>query len=82
MVMAVYNRTAKFRAHLIKLIAEMRHLICAVLVTGNNLINRVYDNGDIVLLARTADKFRCELVHRHTVSTQIPDVYIPEVIRF
>ena len=49
MVMAIDYRTAKFRAYFVKLVTKLCHLVCAVLVPGNNLIDWVNDYGNILL---------------------------------
>ena len=79
--MAVDNSTAKLRTHQIELIAESRHLIGTVFIAGNNLVNGVDDNGNIVFLGCSANQFWCKFVHRYRLATQIPDIQISDILR-
>ena len=81
MVVAVDGRAAELGAHLVKLVAEVRHLIGGVLVAGDDLVNGVDDDRDVVLLDRSANEFRREPVHRHGLAAQVPDVDVAEVLR-
>ena len=78
-VMAIDHGTAKLRADAVKLIAEMRHLIRAVFIAGNDLVDRVYDNGNVLLLCRPANELRRELVHRDRLAAQVPYIDVVEV---
>ena len=81
MVVAVDHGAAKLRAHLVELVAEMRHLVGAVLVAGDDLVNRVNDNCHVALFCGAANEFRRELVHRYAAPAQIPDVDAVDVLR-
>ena len=61
--MTVNHRTAQLGTNLIELIAEVGHLIGAVLVAGNDLVDRVNDDRCVVLLFCSADQLRSKLVH-------------------
>ena len=54
-MMAVYDRAAKLCADLIELVAEVCHLISAVLIAGDDLINWVDDDSDVVFLGSPSD---------------------------
>ena len=64
MVVTVDHGYAQFRANLIELITEVRHLIRAVLITCNDLIDRIDDNGYVILLGSPADEHRGQFIHR------------------
>ena len=81
MVVTVDGRAAEFGAHLVKLVAEVRHLIGGVLVAGDDLVNRVDNDRDVVLLDGSANQLGREPVHRHGLAAQIPDVDVAEVLR-
>ena len=55
-VVAVDHGTAQLRADLVELVAKMRHLIGAVLVAGDDLVNGVDDDSDVLLFLGTADQ--------------------------
>lgn len=44
MMVAVDHSAAQFRTNLIELITEMRHLVSTVFVTGDDFINRIYND--------------------------------------
>lgn len=79
--MAVYHRAAKLRADLVELVAEVRHLVGGILVAGYDLVDRVDDYRKVISLCGAAYQLRRELVHRHGLAAQVPDVDIPEVLR-
>ena len=49
-VVAVDHRTPQLRAYLIELVADVRHLVGAVFIPGNDLIDRVNDDSDVFLI--------------------------------
>ena len=65
----------------VELVAKLRHLICTVLVTRNDFVDRVKDNRGIPFFLRPADQFWGKLVHRHRCATQVPDVDVRQVVR-
>ena len=81
MVVAVDYRTPEFGADLVKLVAKMRHLICAVFIACDDFINRVNDNGDIVFLRSASDELRRELIHRNRLAAQVPHIDVMQVFR-
>ena len=81
MVVTVDGRAAEFGAHLVKLVAEVRHLVGGVLVAGDDLVDRVDDDRDVVLLDGSANQLGREPVHRHGLAAQVPDVDVAQVLR-
>ena len=79
-MVTVDNGAAELVAHLVKLIAEARHLFGAVLVAGEHLVNRVDNNGDKALFGGAAYQHRCELVHWHRHTAQVPDINAADVV--
>ena len=82
MMVAVDHRCAQLGAYPVKLIAESGHLVGAVFVAGDNFIDRVDDDGDIVLLHAAADQLRCQFIHGHCPTSQIPNIHVGQVSRF
>ena len=80
-VVAVDHRTAQLGAHLVELVAEMGHLVGTVLVAGDDLVNGVDDDGDVLLFLGSPDKLRGKPVHRFRHAAEIPDVNAPEIRR-
>ena len=80
MMVAVDDGAAELVAHLVKLIAEARHLLGAVLVAGEHLVDRVDDHGDKALFGSAADQHRRELVHRYRPTAQVPDINASDVV--
>ena len=80
-VVAVDHRTAQLGAHLVELVAKMRHLIGAVLVAGDDLVDGVEDDGGVAFLTRPADELGGQLVHGDGSTAQVPDVNVPQVLR-
>ena len=79
-MMAVDHRHAQLCTHLIKLVAEVRHLVRAVLVTSDDLIDRINNNSNIILFSRPPDQHGRQFIHRPGLSTQVPDIYILKVL--
>ena len=79
-MVAVDHGTAELCADLVKLVAEVRHLIGAVLVARDDLVYRVDHYCYVVLFLRSAYELWCKLIHWHTASSQVPDVYFAEVV--
>lgn len=79
--MAVDRRAGEFGADLVELVAEVGHLLRAVFIARNDLVDRVDDDRQIPLVPRPADELRSELVHREALPAQVPDVDIPDVRR-
>ena len=71
-MMTVDGRTPGLCTDLVELIAEERHIAGAVLIAGDDLINRVDDDGIEMLIAHTAHELRHQLVQRHSLAAQIP----------
>ena len=80
-MVAVNDRTAQLGTYLIKLIAEFRHLVGTVLVAGDDLVNRVNDDCDIVLFHGPTYQLGCQLIHRDGAATEVPNVDAPQVLR-
>ena len=80
-MVAVDHSAAQFRTNLIELITEMRHLVSTVFVTGDDFINRIYNDSNIILLCCTPDQLRRQLIHRNRLATQIPYIDIRQIAR-
>ncbi len=72
-VMAVNRRAASFVAYAVKLVAEGRHIRSAVFITGDNLVDRVDDNGVQAHIFHTANQLGHQLVQRHRMPAQVPE---------
>ena len=75
-MMAVDRRTLQLRTDFVELVAEPRHLFRAVLVAGNDLVDRVDNNGRIIPFLGPPDEFRRQLVHRYGLASQVPDINV------
>ncbi len=64
-VMAVDHGAVQRAAHKVKLVAELGHLVGAVLVAGDYLINGVQHHGHVALFLGPADELGGQLVHGH-----------------
>ena len=80
MVVAIDHCTAKLCTHLVKLVTEVRHLVRTVLISCDDLIDRVNDDGNIVLFCSPPDQFWCQLIHRDRLTSQIPDIDVLQVL--
>ena len=80
-VVAVDHRTAQLGAHLVELVAEMCHLVGTVLVAGDDLVNGVDDDGNVLLFLGSPDKLRGKPVHGFCHAAEIPDVNATEIRR-
>ena len=56
MVMTVDGGAAGFRADLVELITELRHLICTVFIPCDDLVNRIDHHSLIVLFLEPLDQ--------------------------
>ena len=74
MVMAIDCSGLKLRADLVKLIAEPGHLVSAVLVAGDDLVDRVHDDSLVTFIFCPPDQLRGQLVHRDAASSEVPDI--------
>ena len=63
MVMAVDHGHAQLRADLIELITEIGHLVCTVLITCDDLVDRIDDDGNVILLGSPADEHGRQFIH-------------------
>ena len=81
MMVAVDNRAAEFRTNFVKLIAEPCHLVGAVFVARDDLVNRVDDNGNVILLCRPANELRREFIHWNGLAAQVPHINVAGVLR-
>lgn len=79
-MMTVDHGAAKLCTHFIELVTEVRHLIGTVLITSNDLINRVYNDRYIILLCCPSDQLWCKLIHRYRLSSKVPDINILQVV--
>ena len=59
----------------------MRHLVGAVFVAGDDLVNRVNDDRHVLFFCGAANEFRRELIHRYAAPAQEPDVDAVDVLR-
>ena len=73
-VVAVDHGAVQFRADAVKLIAEGRHLVRAVFVAGDHLIDGIDDYGGIAFFLGPSDQLRRQLVHGAAAPAQVPDV--------
>ena len=80
-VMAVDHGAVQCAAHKVKLVAELGHLVGAVLVAGDYLINGVQHHGHVALFLGPADELGGQLVHGHGRTAQVPDVNVFQVLR-
>ena len=79
-MMTVDHGAAKLCTHFIELVTEVRHLIGTVLITSNDLINRVYNDRYIILLCCPSNQLWCKLIHRYRLSSKVPDINILQVV--
>ena len=79
--MAVDHGAVQCAAHKVKLVAELGHLVGAVLVAGDHLINGVQHHGHVALFLGPADELGGQLVHGHGRTAQVPDVNVFQVLR-
>ena len=61
-----------FRANLVELVAERAHFGGVVLITRDDLVNGIDDDGVEVLIPYTADEFRHKLVERNGMASEVP----------
>ena len=80
MVVAVDYGAPDLLGDLVELVAEGGHLVGAVLVSRDDLVDRVDDNGDGSRLECAADERGRKPVHRHGAPSQVPDVDVPDVL--
>ena len=79
--MAVDHGAVQCAAHKVKLVAELGHLVGAVLVAGDYLINGVQHHGHVALFLGPADELGGQLVHGHGRAAQVPYVDVGKVLR-
>ena len=63
--MAVDNRTPQLGTDQVKLITEFCHLVSGVFIAGNDLVDRVDDDRQVLLLLCPVNQFWSQTVHRH-----------------
>lgn len=80
-VVAVDHGTVQRTADKVELVAELCHLVGAVLVTGDDLVDGVEDDGGVTLFPGPADELGGQLVHGDGSTAQVPDVNVPQVLR-
>ena len=80
-VVAVDDGAAQLTADQIELVAKLGHLVSAVLVAGDDFINRVQYHRNVALLGGPADEPRGQLVHRHRRAAQVPHIDAAHVVR-
>ena len=80
-VVAVDDGTGQLPANLIKLVAEDRHGLGAVLVAGDDLIDGVQNDGDVAFFTGPADELRGEFIHGHGRTAKVPDVDAGQILR-
>ena len=80
MVVAVDDGTFQLPADQVELVAELGHLISAVLIAGDDFVDGVQHHSQIPLFGRPADQPRGKLVHRHRGTAQVPHVDAAHVI--
>ena len=81
-MVTVDDRAAQLIAHFVELITKVGHLICAVLIARDDLVDRVDHDRDIVFLGRTPDQLRRQLIHRYGIPSQVPYIDVVEVLRW
>ena len=79
-MVTVDDGAVQLGADLVELVAEVGHLVGAVFVACDDLINRVDDDGRVVLLGCPADELRRQLVHGDGFAAQLPDVDVGNVV--
>ena len=70
----------QLRTNLVELVAEIRHLVSTVLITGDDLVYRVDDDNVVIFLFRAPDQFRRQFVHGYGLASQVPDINVSEVL--
>ena len=81
MVMAVDHSAAQLSTDLVELVTESGHLVGAVLITGDDLVNRVDNYRQKTAFQGAADQLWCQLVHGHALASQVPDLDVIRVPR-
>ena len=81
-MVAVDHGRPQVGAYNVELVAKVRHLVCTVFITGNNLINRIDNDRDVVFFGCPTNELWRQPVHRHALSSQVPDIDIIKVCRF
>ena len=79
-MMAVNDSAVQLGSDLVELVAEMRHLIGAVFIAGDDLVDRIDDDRRVILLLRPADQLGRQLIHGDRLSSQVPDVDIFQMV--
>ena len=77
--MAVDYSAAQVCTNLVKLIAKIGHLVRAVLVAGDDFVDRINDDGNVIFLGSPANQLGRQLVHGHGLAAQVPDIYVGNI---
>ena len=81
MMVTVDDRTPQLGTDQVKLITEFCHLVSGIFIAGNDLIDRVDDDGEVLLFLCPVNQFWSQTVHRHRFAAQVPDIDAPQVFR-
>lgn len=71
--MAVNYAVPCLRTYLVELVTERAHLGGIVLITRDDLVNGIDNDGVKVLIPHTSDEFRHKLVERHGMTSEVLD---------
>ena len=74
--------TTRFVADLVKLITECTHFGGVVLIPGNDLVNRIDDDGVVALISNFSNESRDKFVERHRAATKVPNHDVMTAFRF
>ena len=78
-MMAINNSASALGDNLVKLVAELRHLVGRVLVAGNDFIDGVNDGSDESFILYPSNQFPCQLIHRLRLAAQVPYLYVADI---
>ena len=80
--MTINDRAIKLRCDTVELIAKMSHLFSTVLISCNDLVNRVDDNRRVLLFNGSTNEFWSEFIHGQRFSSKIPYIDIRKAAGF
>ena len=80
-MVAVDHRTPEVCRDPVELVAEFCHFGRAVLIAGDNLVDRVDHNSGIIVVLCPPEQFGHELVHGDRFSPQVPDINVFQMMR-
>ena len=78
--MAVNRSSPQLRTYLVKLVAEFRHLVCGVFITGDDLVDRVNDNCFVMPVLGPSDQLWSQLIHGQAPSPEVPYINVTNAV--